>query len=194
MDEAVQQRRDWPSSVVRILRSDQTVTTVSVTHCRCDDKDQIQKQVLPSNPSREKTRTGLYELADENFLLTPEQQLLKKMDEDYENVVSLLQMQHVIPSERDLHEPLKAKDRNKVHPKLQSQLEAYHQIKAAIVDSNQKVRKSKSVKKNDSRNPKTISLKLSKTIPEDPLREQSFPQRSNWQHIEKVVQVDEPQV
>ena len=37
-----------------------------------------------SSSNIEKRKNGLYELTDSSFLLTPDQKLLKKMDEEYD--------------------------------------------------------------------------------------------------------------
>eukprot|EP01112_Ceratiomyxa_fruticulosa_P015662 TRINITY_DN4637_c0_g1_i1.p1 TRINITY_DN4637_c0_g1~~TRINITY_DN4637_c0_g1_i1.p1 ORF type:complete len:522 (+),score=87.48 TRINITY_DN4637_c0_g1_i1:130-1695(+) len=59
-----------------------------------DHREQVIKAISqPSSLSISKNKVGLFDVSDNSFLLTPEQKLLKKMDDDYDAYLSLLQAQ-----------------------------------------------------------------------------------------------------
>lgn len=130
----------------------------------CENKDEVKKQVPLSNTDIKKNDTGLYDITDQNFLLTPDQKLLKKMDDDYENMVQMLQAQsQSLPGKeknsKDISSTNNAREKSKASSKIENQLETYMQIKNAIHETSTELKRARvSVTLNQTNNNNTSHL------------------------------------
>lgn len=111
----------------------------------CENKEAVKKQVHMPTKSIDKGKTGLYELTDSTFLLTPDQKLLKKMDDDYEAAINLQSQHAPMPKQQRSKDSSKASLNAKGQPRSRADIlqDSYSQIKATIVETNEKATLSK---------------------------------------------------
>lgn len=108
----------------------------------CSDRLEQTKSVPAVSTSVERSRVGLFELTDANFLLTPGQKLGKHMDEDYDNTVSLVNLQQLPPRESLTSSTKKSSSpefnnntNSRNSKRVEEGLDLYGQIRGSLVTS-----------------------------------------------------------
>lgn len=139
----------------------------------CNDRSDLAKSVPNTATSIERSRIGLFELTDPNFLLTPGQKLSKQMDEDYESMVSTMNSQQMLPRETaatsktsnsDFHNfAAKHARRNK---RVDESLDLYSQIRESIKSTTAHVNNARAMNTSaPSSRPRTVSGERTAQLP-----------------------------
>eukprot|EP01116_Phalansterium_solitarium_P015278 TRINITY_DN3362_c0_g1_i3.p1 TRINITY_DN3362_c0_g1~~TRINITY_DN3362_c0_g1_i3.p1 ORF type:complete len:400 (-),score=73.22 TRINITY_DN3362_c0_g1_i3:294-1358(-) len=111
----------------------------------CENKETVRKQLHNPAKSIEKGKTGLYELTDSSFLLTPEAKLLKKMDDDYDVAANMLPLQQPSNLQKRTKEQTKQSSGRggTMRPRVEMLQESYSQIRSAITETSEKATRAK---------------------------------------------------
>jgi len=120
----------------------------------CNDRTEENKAVPTVTTTVDRSRAGLFELTDANFLLTPNQKLEKHMNEDYDNTVSLVNSQQIPPRETLTSAKKSASShdfqKHSLHAKkskgVEESLELYDQLRGSIKSSSTHVQSARAIR------------------------------------------------
>lgn len=128
----------------------------------CNDRGEQSKAIPGVSTSIERSKIGLFELTDPNFLLTPGQKLSKQMDTDYEDMMNLMNTQQILP--RDMSMSSKNSNSLDFHNRTQmgrrskrtdDGLDLYGQIRDSIKSSGVQVSTARATHSPGSSRPRT---------------------------------------